>query len=674
MRTPPREQRYVSPITQGTTSTGARSDVSYGQTGEGESLGDMFQRLSKQMEDLVKLTSERDEIHQQRIADMKNMRQLVESAERRIKGEESTDSHDAPVIEKEARHKANQHERQRKKKPKMVDRATQSDESSFSSNENLSNIHSGASASTSIRETRAPEATTINALPGIRLQHGGWLTNPFADLKFTGRTDKQTPLRFLEKFQRTADYEEIPDSERIYFFGKCMTAQAADWWELQNYATHADAIQGFKTFYWSDETQSQNREFLYTGKYKQQINRPMSDYAIRIAREAKLLQPPMSDHEIFRCLKRHFSHDIARELRPSFVRTIEDMCRLLDEIEADKKQNEQRQKQREISKKTAKTKSVNEASTSRPAAASKEKQRSGQRGNYERRGGYSQDTSQRRDNWRSGNSRNFYNEKSTGTNYGANTEKFTEPQRKENAEGDSTTAKKNAAKDAKEKSTFASMRTQLMLADLREEHEEARGKPSWDYTPVVNILVRGKQLRALVDTGAQISAIFQEAVKYLEKDGFKLPYIKINKFNIRGAFDERGSISSRKIQLSFKLDEENYTYEFYEVTRLVSPVMVLGMDFLAKNRVHLECSDQDVFIVQNYSNEKPRAKRVCAMKTQRTQQRLENLLHRYEALLDGTLGRAKHYRHTILMNDKKPHKSRVYPIAKKHVTRSGLYS
>lgn len=45
----------------------------------------------------------------------------------------------------------------------------------------------------------------------------------------------------------------------------------------------------------------------------------------------------MSEHEIIRCVKRHFGASIAREIRPTIVKTVEEFVKLLDEIEYEQK-------------------------------------------------------------------------------------------------------------------------------------------------------------------------------------------------------------------------------------------------------------------------------------------------------------------------------------------------
>lgn len=58
-----------------------------------------------------------------------------------------------------------------------------------------------------------------------------------------------------------------------------------------------------------------------------------------------MLDPPMSEKEIVRCVKRHFDKEISREIRPSVIVGVKEMVKLLEEIEDEKRiQNEKRYK------------------------------------------------------------------------------------------------------------------------------------------------------------------------------------------------------------------------------------------------------------------------------------------------------------------------------------------
>lgn len=62
----------------------------------------------------------------------------------------------------------------------------------------------------------------------------------------------------------------------------------------------------------------------------------MVDYVLRLSRQARVLSAPMEENEIVTSLARHFEESIARELRPAWVKTIEQMTELLHHLEIER--------------------------------------------------------------------------------------------------------------------------------------------------------------------------------------------------------------------------------------------------------------------------------------------------------------------------------------------------
>ncbi|XP_011260122.2 histone H1-like [Camponotus floridanus] len=63
----------------------------------------------------------------------------------------------------------------------------------------------------------------------------------------------------------------------------------------------------------------------------------MSEYALDIVKTSKYLEP-MGDHELIR-VKRHFGPSVAREVRPTTVKTLEEFVELLDENDLERERN-----------------------------------------------------------------------------------------------------------------------------------------------------------------------------------------------------------------------------------------------------------------------------------------------------------------------------------------------
>lgn len=182
---------------------------------------------------------------------------------------------------------------------------------------------------------RNRECEKGEGLSGIKLPRGGWLKNPFEEISFVGRKDGQNLMRFVNRFERIADYEGVEECDKLHYFGRALRDNAAIWFELNEPETYSEAKRLFLEQFWGEEEQSRFRQRIYTGKYRPDRGMSMADYAQEYARQAKLLDPPMSEHEIIRAVKGHFSIDIAREIRATTVSNLKDMMKLLSSIEAE---------------------------------------------------------------------------------------------------------------------------------------------------------------------------------------------------------------------------------------------------------------------------------------------------------------------------------------------------
>ncbi|XP_029162262.1 putative uncharacterized protein DDB_G0291608 [Nylanderia fulva] len=84
----------------------------------------------------------------------------------------------------------------------------------------------------------------------------------------------------------------------------------------------------------------------------------MSDYALDLARQAKYLDPPMSDLEIIRCVKRHFDGSVTREIKWSTTKSIADLIDILEEIQDERRAAADAKSVKEKSTEKTSTKSV----------------------------------------------------------------------------------------------------------------------------------------------------------------------------------------------------------------------------------------------------------------------------------------------------------------------------
>lgn len=95
---------------------------------------------------------------------------------------------------------------------------------------------------------------------------------------------------------------------------------------------YAEAIEKFRE-YWGDKAQARFRETIYTGKYRARKDVSMADYPLNVARQTRTLEPPMTEEEVIRAIKRHFTRDISREIRATTIGSLADLFAFLDAIE-----------------------------------------------------------------------------------------------------------------------------------------------------------------------------------------------------------------------------------------------------------------------------------------------------------------------------------------------------
>lgn len=76
-----------------------------------------------------------------------------------------------------------------------------------------------------LNETRAVETAMVPFQ--ARLPRSGWIKNPFDELSYRGKGDRQNPIKFLQKFERLAEYERVSAEDQLFYFGRCMRGPAS---------------------------------------------------------------------------------------------------------------------------------------------------------------------------------------------------------------------------------------------------------------------------------------------------------------------------------------------------------------------------------------------------------------------------------------------------------------
>ncbi|KMQ89852.1 s68306 pol retrotransposon woot [Lasius niger] len=550
-------------------------------------------------------------------------------------------------------------------------------------------------------ETRDAERQVVavgeNTVIQARLPKGGWLRNPFEELKYTGRSDPQNPMRFLSRFERIAKYEGVGETEQLYYFGKCMRGTASSWYDVHEPEDIEEAKNAFTEHFWGEEQQARFREEIYTGTYRAESNATMSEYALGLSKKAKYLIPPMSVHEIIRCVKRHFGPGIAREIRPTTVKTIEEFVNLLDELEYERKRV---QKERLRNEKTRGEKSSygDRRSENAGRAANKEgayvrgqastgtDANKGKEGQSAYRGAYRNYAANyaRRDNAERVASEKEKGDSSSDSQRATNKELVLYDKEVANKAMKEASGKKNypnrknvaaigtcenangSEEEIEEKKNIAIIRTREIIRDVDEVTEEDQRETVVKAVPFVTVMIGEMRVKTLIDTGAQISAITKTLYDKIINEGVQVRLIPIKKFSLVGAFSDRGQPIANGIQIAFRMNEKEFTHELYVVKNL-SYEMILGHDFLSEQAAILRCGREEFELKFPESNEMRFELNAISMKD--AEEQIKIILDKNAELFEDKIGCVSHYRHEIKMNVDKPYRAKVYPIPDAHRAR-----
>ncbi|KMQ91596.1 reverse ribonuclease integrase [Lasius niger] len=562
------------------------------------------------------------------------------------------------------------------------------------------------------RIVKIGDGTVTNA----KLPRGGWLRSPFEDLTYKGRTDAQNPMKFLKRFEKIANYEGVETREQLYYFGKCMRGTASNWFDVRDPDSIEEAKEAFVDYFWSEEQQARFREEIYTGRFKTESNISMAEYALNVSKQAKYLVPPMSEHEIIRCVKRHFGPNIAREIRPSTVKTVEEFVTLLDELEYEQKKMQrvnyraQNTTERNVGARRASSARMEQTAKGTNTRGQAEASAYRTAKPYVTRYGYYNNDRDNANAYRASKpyvnrGESSYDKRENETKNVPSSVKIEElpredkgtankeivPYRKDVArraekpasgktdlasrdrrsvasiEADRTNSEE-MYEDEKNEKKIAIMRTQELIRDVDEVTEEDQRKTYATTMPYVTVTVGDRlTVKTLIDTGAQISAITKALYDKMTNEGVEMRIIPIKKFSLTGAFSDRGQPIAHRIQINFRIGETEFTHELY-VVRNLAYEMILGIDFLTERKAILQCGKKFTVEFLEKDEEAWRGQ-LNAIAIEEADEILERILNDHSELFIDEIGCVEHYRHEIKMTNEKPFKGKTYPVPEIHRTK-----
>lgn len=537
-----------------------------------------------------------------------------------------------------------------------------------------------------------------NPWGSVRLPRGGWLQNPFQDLTYTDKTDKQNPIRFLKRFEKIADYEAVNVRDQLHYFAKCMKDRAATWFELQEVNNIREAKEAFKEQFWGDEAQARIRERLYTARYSvSSKSGTMAEYAMSLAHDAKLLEPPMSDYEVVRCVKRHFDREIMREIRSGTVTSIRNLQTLLEDIEIN------RDKVNEPDRLAKKTRAHEAAGRAQPLTGLRPYQ------GYEGRRPYRMDFRPGAMGYRPEGAEGARMEMTPRPRVelpeseaereviqGARTSEERGGRAERVASGSAIKSRTDVKgrwkisvieKQPEDDSSLSDsidqdevdtlevldergdsqgeiniLRTKEILKELDQSIQEARST-SREYEPFVNSIIGEVKVRALIDTGAQVSAMTKGLFDDLTGRGVQINTIPIKRLALKGAFSEKGASVGYKAQMTLELVGRVFVQEFCIVPRMIHP-LVLGVDFLSHYGATVRLEGEKLGL--SFAADAKHMMRLESMSEREAQGELGSVLRKHQEIFENKIGKVNHYRHEIRLTSEMAYKSRTYPVPEVH--------
>lgn len=181
-------------------------------------------------------------------------------------------------------------------------------------------------------------------------------------------------------------------------------------------------------------------------------------------------------------------------------------------------------------------------------------------------------------------------------------------------------------------------------------------------TPYVNVEIGALKIKTLIDTGSQISLLTKTIYDKIVSQGTAMRIISIRKFSLVGAFSDKAQIVVNRIQIDFKIEGKEFVHEFY-IVKNITYEMILGIDFLSEQLSTLKCGSE--FCV-DFPKEHYNKIRLNAITLQDAEKKLNEILIDNAELFEEGIGCVNHYKHKIMVNTKRPFKSKTYPVPEIH--------
>lgn len=341
------------------------------------------------------------------------------------------------------------------------------------------------------------------------------------------------PVTFIKKLKILFEDAEVPQNKRVNLAINALKGSSQNWAQ-----TKEDTFWSFDVFerkfldrYWGT---SQERELYQKIKFGMYQAGSKADYFLKLLAESKYLSMQISEAEIVKMVVSHFNTEIKKGV----------VCAGLvnaDEVEAYLREVDEL--------------SVGEATRTNTASQDNRSDRNPDR------------------NWR-------YNNRNTG-----NSER---PPRR----GESNQVREEASRGPNERDDRATVAVLLDNYEglLEEEPQEVK---QLAVAPTIEINVESVAVRALVDSGSQLTCISRNFFNKLKQINMHLPILPASCSTLIGALGDKSQKVREQVYLQFSINNWSFDYTCIIVPKLVRDI-ILGCDWMQDFSVNINFKNQQI--------------------------------------------------------------------------------
>ncbi|KAB0805375.1 hypothetical protein PPYR_02345 [Photinus pyralis] len=129
-----------------------------------------------------------------------------------------------------------------------------------------------------------------------------------------GRTEKESPMDFLDELELVFDDFGVNEGDRLRSMFRCLKGAAHKWRQVfaRDVITYPEFREAFIEEYWGEGAQRQIRYKIDNGVYKRDSHVSMASYFLELAHSAKYLRMQWSDTELVYAVTAHFAPNIEK--------------------------------------------------------------------------------------------------------------------------------------------------------------------------------------------------------------------------------------------------------------------------------------------------------------------------------------------------------------------------